>query len=90
MLVLKCLAHTEISCVTLGKSFVCTALQLLIHKAKTMPYRQVRRLLVTANSHDDGRLRGNQADMEIHLLQDPDPLGILSKIKPPTSKMATV
>lgn len=75
---------------TLGKSFVCTAFQLLIHKAKSMPYRQVMRLLVTANSHDDGRQRGNQADMEIHLLQDPHPLGIVSEIKPPTSKMATV
>lgn len=48
------------------------------------------RLLVTANSHDDERQRGDQADIEIHLLQDPDPLGILSEIKPPTSKMATI
>lgn len=75
---------------TLGKSFLCTALQLPIHKAKSVPYRQDMRLLMTANSHPDGRQRGNQADREIHLLQDPHPLGILSEINPPTSEMATV
>lgn len=32
--------------------------------------------------------RGDQGDQEIHLLQDPDLLGILAEIKPPTSKMA--
>lgn len=55
-----------------------------------MPYRQVMRLLVTANSHDDGRQRGDQGNRESHLLQDPDPLEVLSEIKRPTSKMSTV
>lgn len=56
ILVSKFLAQMLISCVTLGKS-VYGALHPLIHKAKTMPYRQVMRLLVTANSHNYGRQR---------------------------------
>lgn len=55
-----------------------------------MPHGQVMKLLVMAHLCNDRRQRGDQGDMEIHLLQDPDCLAILPEIKPLTNEVATL